>query len=121
MMQVIRVDTLIPHPRWNGNIYDGYDIALARLQQEAKNATCPSIPNEQRVFEHNTVVLALGWGFYDHHGAFDFKLPDKLQMAPGLTIVAPQHCPGTVRKYLTPHMLCAYSSRLNVCKGESIF
>lgn len=117
-MQVIRVDTFFRHPQWNGNIYDGHDIALARLQREAKNVTCPSLPNRERVFMPNTIVQALGWGFYDHHGAFDAKLPDKLQMANELKIVDPKWCPGPIKKYLNPHLLCAYSCHMNVCYGK---
>ena len=116
LMQVVRVDTFISHPQWNGSVYNGYDIALARLPREIKNITCPSLPHEKSTFRHGTRVLALGWGLNGPR-----QMPDTLQMAQHLMILDPQHCPSTVKKYLKAHMLCAHSRHINVCKGKEHF
>ena len=90
----MKIETFIPHPKWNGNIYDGFDIALERLPEELKNVLLPNLPHEDRVFEHNTVVLALGWGLYDHvsHGPYNLKTPDTLRMV-DLVIIRRNLCP----------------------------
>ena len=110
------METFIAHPQWNGEIYNGFDIALARLPREVRNATCPSLPHEERTFRHNTIVVALGWGLIGPS-----QMPNNLQMAQGLKILDPKLCPGSVKKYLKSHMLCAYSSIMNVCKGGTVF
>ena len=112
----MRVDTFISYPQWNGSVHDGFDLALARLPREIRNVTRPSLPHEKSRFGHGMRVLALGWGLKGPS-----QMPDTLQIAQHLIILDPKHCPSTVKKYLKPHMLCAYSRHINVCKGEKYF
>lgn len=54
--------SVIPHPRWNGNAYDGYDIALVRLGQPVRNAT-PYAYNDGSVNELSPGLVAHLVGF----------------------------------------------------------
>lgn len=110
--------TIFPHPQWNGNIYDGYDIALAQLQDEVKNVTYLRLPHKKSALEPNTKVLALGWGLSGHPAHGDYRFPDSLRMAKELTIVHWRYCPGKVGRFLKLHMICAYSHHQHVCKGK---
>ena len=118
LIQVIPVKTFFWHPRWNGNIYDGHDIALAQLQQEVKNITLPRLPHKQSDLYPNLFVSALGWGLSNHptHGAY--ILPDTLQVAKRLKVLNPRHCPGIVGQQLKNGMFCVHSSAVHVCKGR---
>ena len=40
-MQVVKVENIIPHPNWNGNEKDGFDIALAKLPKKIDDVPLP--------------------------------------------------------------------------------
>lgn len=118
LMQVMRVGQMCTHPKWSGNIHDGFDIALARLPKPVKNAIWPSLFKGHDVFGHNTPVSALGWGIHDIRGSLQLKPHKFLQMADNLMILNHDLCPGDAKKYLKDHMICTFSEEQNTCKGE---
>ena len=113
----MRVVEIFPHPKWSGKVTDGFDMALAKLEREVENATLPYLPHENRTFEHNKVVWALGFGVCDDHP----QAADSIEMMKKLTIIDHQHCPGEVKKHLKTDMLCAYSPDQLICNGKAIF
>ena len=119
-MQEMRVAQMCAHPRWNGNVQDGFDIALARLPRPVRNPICPGLADGSDRFRYNIVVSALGWGLHDHHsdGVVKMKASNVLRVAEKLIIWDHEHCPGKAKSILKEHMLCAHSNQQSTCKGE---
>lgn len=120
-MQVQRAKRLLAHPKFDGSVNNGFDIALLELSEPVMNTVVPTI-HVKTVYGHNTRVTALGWGIYDPgvHDDFDLKTPTTLRMATQLHIVAHESCPKGLKELLKPHMICVYSKLQNICKGEHI-
>ena len=110
------------HPKWNGRIREGFDIAMAKLSTPVENATCPILFQGNDGIGHGTQVLALGWGIFDDRadGEVRMKAASAVRMADYLKWLSHEHCQGEVKKYLKPHTICAYARNQNVCKGECI-
>ena len=111
-------------PEWNrsGQARDGFDIALGRLPRPVENATCPILPDKDQLPQPNNQVYALGWGMgcEETQSKCVTKQMDKLRMATKLKIVDNMFCPGALKQYMKPHMICAYARDENACKGEDV-
>lgn len=106
---------MCPHPNWNGEIEDGFDIALAKLRNPVKNAICPDLLPGRNFYWPNSHVTALGWGM---KGPKD--IPSKfLKIAENLLVVDNQHCPNVTEGLSKDHMFCTYSDDENTCEGDS--
>ena len=110
------MENIIPHPNWNGNEKDGFDIALAKLPKKIDDVPLPILSHEDDQILPNLKVWALGFGECDTK-VQELESSNILKEA---IIIAPKLCPGEVKSYLKPNMLCAFSLKQRVCHGEDI-
>ena len=108
------------HPRWNGNVKNGFDIALIRLPRPIEYMVFPDLYPGNDVFEHNSTTLTLGWSLYDHpiQGGIQMLKPGNLRMGHRFAVLKHRDCPGKVKQHLKQHMICIFSRDQNMCKGE---
>jgi len=114
-VQVVPAQEVIKHPKWDGNVRAGFDIALIRLARGVQNVVTPRLARHSPVA--NTPVYALGWG--QRRGKPENHTGNNLHMATKLLIVKKEFCPPTVGEHLKPHHICAYDTNESVCKGDS--
>ena len=101
------------HESWAGDVKDGYDIALVKLDRNA-NLTLPSIDIQGGEFREGKLFTALGWG-QDETG----NHPNSLQIADSLIYVNHRHCEGFLQDAVKKHSICAGFSgeNENTCEG----
>eukprot|EP00803_Ostreobium_quekettii_P009601 evm.model.scf_279.9 EVM.evm.TU.scf_279.9 scf_279:84182-94539(+) len=114
MQEFVGVKTMILHPKWNGIVADGHDIALARLLRSVENVKFPVLSPPKTKYIHGTVVSALGW-----NESMDWWNPRAIDIADTLWVVDHDRCYGDVKKDLKPGMICAYSWKMRPCPGDS--
>ncbi|XP_008306143.3 chymotrypsin-like elastase family member 2A [Cynoglossus semilaevis] len=79
--QFIRVEQIIVHPGWNGNLGNGNDIALMKLVDPVYDngfIAIANLPYEGETLPHDFTCHVTGWGLMDYYGT----VPDILQEAP---------------------------------------
>ena len=86
---------------WTGDVHDGYDIAVVRLNKKA-NLTLPSIATQGGDFRRGKLFTALGWGL-NKSG----KQPNSLQMADSLLYVRNLECKDFLGDAVKKHSICA--------------
>ena len=96
---------------WTGNVEDGYDIAVVKLNKEA-NLTLPSIDTQEGEFPTGKLFTALGWGLNETG-----RNPNSLQMADSLVYVKHRSCEDFLGDVVKKHSICAGFSNENICKG----
>ena len=96
---------------WTGDVNDGYDIAVVRLNEKA-NLTVPSIDSQEGEFPVGKLFTALGWGL-DKDG----EHPNSLQMADKLLYTEHEECEELFEVDIKEHSICAGRLTENTCKG----
>ena len=98
---------------WTGDVRDGYDIAVVKLNKEA-NLMVPTTDTQGGEFRAGKLFTALGWGL-DETG----KNPTSLQMADSLVYVNHRKCKELLGDAVKNHSICAGFSdeNENTCKG----
>ncbi|CAD7700489.1 unnamed protein product [Ostreobium quekettii] len=109
--QAMRVEDAEIHPKWTGNVEDGWDAAMLRLPQRV-NITGPALAAPKSHVYCSMRVFVLG--LYDEGGLYDRG--GHLQMAE-MTIVEDHLCPGL--NGLAPDMLCAFSYSTQLEEGHA--
>lgn len=89
------------HPHWNGNVTNGYDIALMRVP----HAVDISLP----------ALAAPNFELYANHKVYGLKLGPSLQYAQ-FDVVKNKFCPEL--KTLGSAVFCAYSSEVSMEPGR---
>ena len=110
------MQNIIPHPNWNGNEKDGFDIALAKLPKKIDDVPLPILFHEDEQVVPNLRVWALGFGECDTK----VQKSESSDILKEAIVIAPNLCPGEVKSYLKPNMFCALSSKKRVCSGKDI-
>ena len=102
------------HESWTGDVEDGYDIAVVKLNKEA-NLVLPSIDTQGGVFRSTKLFTALGWGL-NENGSY----PNSLQIADSLVYVTHNICKESMGDAVKNHSICAGFSEENesTCKGS---
>lgn len=117
-LQVVRAADVIVHPLWDGNIGNGFDLALFRLSEPVKDILCPLLAHQEVNFHQDSRMETLGWGEQHRlHGRQEVVKLDKLQVV-NLKIVSHSHCPPGVKRFLNDHMVCTFTQDLHPYKGE---
>ena len=91
------------HPKWTGDIENGYDAALLRLPEKVQTAT----PH----------LASAGFHLYPNSKVYGFHLGGTLQVAK-FDVVANSLCP--LLNNLDSSMFCAYASSASMCSGRLI-
>ena len=99
---------------WTGDVRDGYDIAVVKLNREA-NVTLPSMDVQAGEFREGKLFVALGWGL-DKTG----KKPNSLQMAESLIHVKRDNCEEHLGDAVKNHSICVEFVNDDTCKGYSL-
>lgn len=100
------MDTSI-HPKWTGDVRDGYDAAILTLKRPV-NLPVPRLASLGRTLPLGTRLSALGWG------KIGSLFPVDLQIATNLTSIANEKC---TQREMTESMMCAYSEDQDTTKG----
>lgn len=117
-LQVVRATDAIVHPEWDGNIANGFDLALFMLEEPVREIMHPQLAHPDLKFDHDNRMVTLGWGEQRKiDGKQEVLKLAKLQTA-NLKIVGRRYCPPSIEKLLKDHMVCTYTQGLHPCKGE---
>ena len=100
------------HDSWTGDVHDGYDIAVIKLDRKA-NITLPGFDRQGGEFKNGQLFTAVGWGKLET-GAF----PDRLQMAENLAYLHPRYCEEKFDNEMKEHMICAGLMEQDTCEGK---
>ena len=97
---------------WTGNVKDGYDIAVVKLNKEA-NFALPSLDTQGGKFRSGKLFAALGWGLNETG-----RNPNSLQIAANLVYVTNHYCKKEfLGDAVKKHSICAGFANENTCKG----
>ena len=96
---------------WTGNVEDGYDIAVVKLDKEA-NLALPSLDTQGGDFRSGKLFTALGWGVNETG-----RSPNSLQIAANLVYVTNHYCKEFLGDAVKEHSICAGFANENTCKG----
>lgn len=91
---------------------NGFDIAVARLDEPIKEGNYARLPDPNVNFHHNMSVHGIGWGKISSLEPHS----DGLQIATDLTVVERVGCPGMGK--LEEHMLCIDSTSVGTMEGD---
>ncbi|GMH36509.1 hypothetical protein BSKO_04377 [Bryopsis sp. KO-2023] len=104
------------HPKFNGDVRDGADIALLQLEKPSKK-TFPRLPSPLNKLLEGDMLVATGWGRTEANG----PLAASLQQAQGLLFVPSKNCnfPEVWNGMIKEDMLCAGGTVRDTCNGDS--
>lgn len=94
------MESWICYPRWNGTFQNGFDIALAKLNEPLVQSSYPTL--SRGTFEHNSKAYALGWDLHR-------KSDRPVMVKPGLVIVDNSVCESQLKQNIQRHMVCMFS------------
>lgn len=102
------------HPNYTGNVRDGADIALLRLERPSK-LQVPRLPSPETTLKDGDTFITLGWGRTTTNG----PLPNALQEASGLIFVPNENCnyQDVWNGLIKNDMICAGGIGGDACKG----
>ncbi|XP_049420890.1 elastase-1-like isoform X1 [Epinephelus fuscoguttatus] len=118
--QFVRVDTIIVHPGWTGDLAKGNDIALLRLAKPVYDngyVEVANFPYPGEMLPHGFTCYITGWGLVDHMGT----VPEILQVAP-IQVVEHSVCsrPDWWGSIALRTMVCAGGDGvISGCQGDS--
>ncbi|KAF3703637.1 Chymotrypsin-like elastase family member 2A [Channa argus] len=118
--QFIRVQQIIVHPGWTGDLAKGNDIALLRLSSPVLNngyVEVANVPYPNEMLPHGFTCYITGWGLID----FGVTVPDILQVAP-INVVEHSVCsqPNWWGSIALKTMVCAGGDGIvSGCQGDS--
>ncbi|KAM9839712.1 chymotrypsin-like elastase family member 2A [Aulostomus maculatus] len=119
--QFRRVDDIIVHPDWNGDLAKGNDIAIVRLADPVYGngfVSVANLPYPGQTLPHDFVCTITGWGLMGPDGSV---AADILQQAP-LAVVAHYVCsqPEWWGSVALSTMVCAGGDGITSgCQGDS--
>ncbi|CAN9506320.1 unnamed protein product [Ophioblennius macclurei] len=118
--QFIRVEEIIVHSGWTGQLGNGNDIALMRLADPIYDngfVAIADLPAPEQMLPHDFTCYITGWGLMDHYGS----VPDILQVAP-IKVVEHSICsqPQWWGSLALQSMVCAGGDGvISGCQGDS--
>jgi len=101
------------HISWTGDVNDGFDIGLLKLDRES-NATLPAIDTHHTPLSSGDLLTALGWGSTDTQ-----EIATVLQITENLLFILPVRCKEVLDSEFRSHMICAGMLNEDTCKGDS--
>ena len=103
------------HPRWNGKVEKGFDIALLKLDRKTDSAI-PEILAKKNSLSAGSRLTSLGWG--DPESS---EYSEELHMANDLLVAPPKICRDDGYRVDEDRMVCAGLTQENTCKGDFAF
>ena len=99
------------HRDWNGDVDDGFDIAMLKLNREAELIS-PQIDKKGVLLSQGDYLSAVGWGTTQKA-----DIADVLQMAQRLVYISRNNCERVLDMKLKEHMICAGMLDQDTCRG----
>ena len=100
------------HPKWTGDVADGHDVAVLKLNREA-NLTLPRLGTGNVVLDRGDYLAATGWGVTKS------GVPSKkLQVATHLALVGQDKCKEQPQGVDAKSWICAGGLQEDTCKGH---
>ena len=100
------------HPKWTGDVADGHDVAVLKLDREA-NLTLPRLGTGNVVLDRGDYLAATGWGVTKS------GVPSKkLQVATHLALVGQDKCKEQPQGVDAKSWICAGGLQEDTCKGH---
>ncbi|KAJ0022891.1 hypothetical protein NQD34_015025, partial [Periophthalmus magnuspinnatus] len=118
--QLHRVEKIVVHPHWNGDLGLGNDIAILRLADpiyDNGHVAIANLPSPGATLPNNFECVITGWGLIDFSGS----VPAILQEAP-IHVVAHSVCsqPDWWDSFAKETMVCAGGDGIiSGCQGDS--
>ncbi|XP_017769450.1 PREDICTED: transmembrane protease serine 9-like [Nicrophorus vespilloides] len=118
--QLVEVETVIPHERYNAFTQD-YDIAILKLKYPLKyneRINPVKLPEDDFYPAPGTNVFVSGWGVTDENS----ETPEKVLRGAEVMIINHDICKNKYkhRNEITDRMICASSpARADACQGDS--
>ncbi|CAK6972063.1 chymotrypsin-like elastase family member 1 [Scomber scombrus] len=118
--QFLRVEEIIVHPGWNGDLANGNDIAIMRLAESVYDngfVAIAEFPYPGETLPHDFACYITGWGMMDSQGS----APAILQEAPiGVVEHAVCSTPAWWGNIALETMICAGGDGvISGCQGDS--
>ena len=99
------------HPKWTGDVANGYDVAVLKLDRDA-NLTVPRLGTGNVPLEKGEYLAAIGWGLTERGVA-----AKQLQVAMHLAIVGQDKCKRQPQDVNPSSWICAGGLHEDTCKG----
>ncbi|XP_047423899.1 elastase-1-like [Mugil cephalus] len=118
--QFVRVETIVVHPGWTGDLGNGNDIALLKLANPVYDngyVAIANLPYPEQMLPHGFTCYITGWGLMDYSGG----VPAVLQVAP-IAVVEHSVCsqPNWWGSLALRRMVCAGGDGVTSgCQGDS--
>ncbi|XP_039983482.1 chymotrypsin-like elastase family member 1 [Xiphias gladius] len=118
--QFIHVERITVHPKWNGDLAKGNDIALLRLANPVYDngyVAIAELPHPGQILPNGFTCYITGWGLMDYVGS----IPAILQVAP-INVVSHSVCsqPNWWGSIALKTMVCAGGDGIvSGCQGDS--
>ena len=99
------------HHKWTGNVQDGHDVAVLKLDR-GTNLMLPRLVSGNVALRTRNLLAATGWG------ATKSGVPSKkLKVATSLALVGQDHCKEQPQGVDPSSWICAGGMQENTCKG----
>lgn len=103
------------HPQWNGNISEGYDIALIKLERTS-DSPVPELDTKGSVYTLGNVFSALGWEHTSSGGNADvLQIADRLPFVSRLICNREDYWDNQIME----SMICAGTGEQDTQQGDS--
>ena len=113
LLQIFKGVEEYVHPSWTGDVNDGFDVGLLKLDREP-DSTIPAIDTHSTPLSSGDLLTVLGWGRTETQ-----LTSDSLQMAENLQYMLPVLCEQELGDIFLEHMICAGLLNENACEGEN--
>ena len=101
------------HPKFTGDVGDGYDIALLKLDKKAKGLTRPRLGSGNITITAGDYMAAAGWGKTE-----SAAVAKTLRVTDRLAIVDQKHCEVPPNVTDAGSWICAGGLGEDTCKGN---
>jgi len=106
------------HPNWTGNIGNGYDVAILKLDQRVRSPLIEVAPSDSR-FSVGQQLKVIGFGYHDELQ----ELADDLQLGT-VEYLPAESCrekflSKVSHEIIRETMMCAFSPSTDACQGDS--
>ena len=101
------------HEDWKGNVADGNDIAVLKLNKKAKGLTLPRLGTGDVDVTAGELLAATGWGMTE-----STAVAKKLRVTDRLAIVKQQYCKMPPNVTDSNSWICAGGLGEDTCKGN---
>ena len=101
------------HDDWTGNVGDGYDIAMLKLDRKAKGLTLPRLGSGDVTITAGDLLSATGWGMTESS-----SVAKQLRVTDRLPIIKQKFCKMPPNVTAASSWICAGGRGEDTCRGN---